>query len=374
MRFTLSSSALNNRLQTLSKVINSKNSLQILESFLFEIHNNQLNITASDSENVMRTSVTLDECDGESKFAVPNRTILDAVKELPEQPLTFDVDMANFTIKILYQNGMYNFTAQSAEKYPQTQEIPDGATVISMSAEILNDNINRSLFATAQDELRPVMNGVYFDLTNESLAIVTSDGHKLVRNKNFKIKSDTPAAFILPKKPATLLKNVLSKGEGDVVIKFDARNAEIHYEGGSLSCRLIEGRYPNYNSVIPENNPHQLTVDRKTLLGALRRILPFASESSQLVRLRLDAGKLELSSEDIDFATSAKESIVCDYSGQKMSIGFKGSSLTEVLTNLDCDDITIQLADPSRAGVIVPSTQPEGEDILMLIMPMLLND
>ncbi len=374
MRFTLSSSALNSRLQTLSKVINSKNSLQILDSFLFDIQDKQLNITASDSENVMRTSVQLDECDGESKFAVPNRTILDAVKELPEQPLTFDVDMNNFTIQIQYQNGVYNFTAQNAAEYPETQAIPDGATVITMNAGTLNDNINRSLFATAQDELRPVMNGIYFDLTSDSLAIVASDGHKLVRNKNFNLKSETPASFILPKKPAMLLKNVLTKDEGDAVIKFDAKNAEIHYAGGSLSCRLIEGRYPNYNSVIPQNNPNQLTVDRKGLLGALRRVLPFASESSQLIRLHLEAGKLELSSEDVDFATSAKESIVCDYSGQTMSIGFKGSSLTEILTNLESEDVTIQLADPSRAGVIVPVTQPEGEDILMLIMPMLLND
>ncbi len=374
MRFTLSSSALNSRLQTLSKVINSKNSLQILDSFLFDIQDKQLNITASDSENVMRTSVQLDECDGESKFAVPNRTILDAVKELPEQPLTFDVDMNNFTIQIQYQNGVYNFTAQNAAEYPETQAIPDGATVITMNAGTLNDNINRSLFATAQDELRPVMNGIYFDLTSDSLAIVASDGHKLVRNKNFNLKSETPASFILPKKPAMLLKNVLTKDEGDAVIKFDAKNAEIHYAGGSLSCRLIEGRYPNYNSVIPQNNPNQLTVDRKGLLGALRRVLPFASESSQLIRLHLEAGKLELSSEDVDFATSAKESIVCDYSGQTMSIGFKGSSLTEILTNLESEDVTIQLADPSRAGVIVPVMQPEGEDILMLIMPMLLND
>lgn len=374
MRFTLSSSALNSRLQTLSKVINSKNSLQILDSFLFDIQDKQLNITASDSENVMRTSVQLDECDGESKFAVPNRTILDAVKELPEQPLTFDVDMNNFTIQIQYQNGVYNFTAQNAAEYPETQAIPDGATVITMNAGTLNDNINRSLFATAQDELRPVMNGIYFDLTSDSLAIVASDGHKLVRNKNFNLKSETPASFILPKKPAMLLRNVLIKDEGDAVIKFDAKNAEIHYAGGSLSCRLIEGRYPNYNSVIPQNNPNQLTVDRKGLLGALRRVLPFASESSQLIRLHLEAGKLELSSEDVDFATSAKESIVCDYSGQTMSIGFKGSSLTEILTNLESEDVTIQLADPSRAGVIVPVTQPEGEDVLMLIMPMLLND
>ena len=374
MRFTLSSSALNSHFQTLAKVINSKNSLPILDCFLFEIAGGRLNITASDSENVMKSSIQLNESDTEGSFAIPNRTILDAMKELPDQPLTFDVDTLSLTIKVLYQNGIYNFAAQRADEYPCTQPMPGNATVVTIDATVLNNCISRSLFATAQDELRPVMNGIYFDLTADGLAIVASDGHKLVRNKNFTIKSDTPASFILPKKPATLLKNILSKDGGDVIIKFDDRNAEIQYAGGILSCRLIEGRYPNYNSVIPQNNPNLLTIDRRALLGALRRVLPFASESSQLVRFHLEAGKVELTSEDVDFATSAKESITCDYTSQAMNIGFKGSSLSEILTNLDSEEVTVQLADPSRAGVIVPTTQPENEDILMLIMPMLLND
>jgi DNA polymerase-3 subunit beta len=374
MRFTLSSTALSSRLQALARVINSKNSLPILDCFLFEVRNNQLNITASDSENVMQTCLNLEECDGEGNFAVPNRTILDAVKELPEQPLSFDINLDSFIINIIYNNGMYNFTAQNAEEYPHTLSVPDGATVITMSSSSLSDNITRSIFATAQDELRPVMNGIYFDLTTEGLAIVASDGHKLVRNKNFTIKSETSASFILPKKPASLLKNVLGKNDDDVTIKFDDRNAEINFTEGKLSCRLIEGRYPNYNSVIPKDNPNQLTIDRRALLGALKRVLPFASESSQLIRFHIEVGKLQLSSEDVDFATSAKEDIICDYNGQPMSIGFKGGSLAEILTNLESDEVVIQLADPSRAGIIIPGTQPENEDVLMLIMPMLLND
>ncbi len=374
MRFTLSSSALNNRLQSLAKVINSKNSLPILDSFLFEVSNNELKVTASDSENVMLSVISLDECDGEGRFAVPNKTILDAVRELPEQPLTFDVDIEAFTIKILYQNGIYNFTAQNAEEYPIAQTVPDSATQLTLDAAAVVNNITRSLFATAQDELRPVMNGVYFDLKEDRLAIVASDGHKLVRNQNFNIKSEVPASFILPKKPATLLKNVMSKDGGDVLIKFDERTAEITYAEGKLCCRLIEGKYPNYNSVIPQDNPNKMTIDRKALISALRRVLPFASESSQLVRLQLESGKLILSSEDIDFATSAKEQLVADYSGSQISIGFKGSSLQEILNNLESEQVELQLADPSRAGVIIPVDQPEGEDILMLIMPMLLND
>ena len=374
MRFTLSSTALGSRLQTLARVINSKNSLPILDSFLFEVRNQQLFITASDSENVMRSVLALDQTEGEGSFAVPSRTLLDAMKELPEQPLSFEVNTDNFTIKIIYQNGLYNFTAQNADEYPRAQQIPDGANVITIDSQALADCISRSLFATDQDELRPVMNGIYFDLTPESLNVVASDGHKLVRNKNFNIKSEAPAAFILPKKPATLLKNVLGKDGGDVVIKFDERSAEISFSDGVLTCRLNEGRYPNYNSVIPQNNPNQLVIDRRSLIGALKRVLPFASESSQLIRFHLEAGKLELSSEDIDFATSAKEVVTCEYTGQSMNIGFKGSSLSEILNNLQGDEVQIELADPSRAGIIVPASQPENEDVLMLIMPMLLND
>jgi DNA polymerase-3 subunit beta len=374
MKFTLSSGALNSRLQSLAKVINSKNSLPILDSFLFEVANNSLKITASDSENIMQTTIALDQCEGDGVFAVPSRTILDAVKELSEQPLTFDIDVNALTIKILYQNGIYNFTAQNADEYPRTTAVPDGATLLTIDSSTLADNISRSLFATAQDELRPVMNGIYFDLSADCLAIVASDGHKLVRNQNFNIKSDTPASFILPKKPATLLKNTLSKDGGDVVIKFDDRTAEINFSDTVLTCRLIEGKYPNYNSVIPQNNPNKMVIDRKALISALRRVLPFSSESSQLVRLSLTAGKLELSAEDIDFATSAKEQIVCDYTGNAMSIGFKGGSLQEIINNIDSNEIEMQLADPSRAGIVVPAEQPENENVLMLLMPMLLND
>lgn len=374
MEFTLSSTALSSRLQTLAKVISGKNSLPILDSFLFNVNNGQLILTTSDSENMMQTSLALDSQEGEGSFALQSQTILDAMRELPEQPLRFSVDLALATITISYQGGEYNFTTLNADEYPRMQPMPESVNVITIDAGVLASSLNRSIFATAQDELRPVMNGIYFDLTPDALAIVASDGHKLVRNKNFTIKSETPASFILPKKPANLLKNILGKDGGDVVIKFDERNAEIHFADGLLVCRLIEGRYPNYNSVIPQSNPNQLTIDRRLLLSALRRVLPFGSKSSQLVKFKLAAGSLELSSEDIDYATKAHETLACDYAGQNMSIGFKGSSLTEILSNLDGDLVNIELADPSRAGIIVPVEQPENEDVLMLLMPMLLSD
>ena len=374
MRFTLSSTALSSKLNMLAKVIGGKSSLPILDCFLFQVANGEMNITASDSDNILNTSIELTECEGEGNFCIPNRVILDALKELPEQPLNFEIDADDtYAIKISYQNGLYNFTAQNADEYPVSQHVNDAAHTINIDAAILVDNISRSLFATANDQLRPVMNGIYFDLTSDALNIVASDGHKLVRNKNFTIKSETPASFDLPKKPATLLKNILSKDEGDVTIKFDQQSAEIDFADGTLRCVLYEGRYPNYNSVIP-NNPNEVTVDRKALLSALRRVLPFASESSQLVRLRIDNSHMEVSSEDVDFSTSAKEQIVCENKGANISIGFKGSSLQELLNNLISDQVVFQLADPSRAGIIVPAEQPENEDVLMLIMPMLLND
>ncbi|WP_311550266.1 DNA polymerase III subunit beta [Prevotella aurantiaca] len=374
MRFTISSTALSNRLLSLSRVINTKNSLPILNCFMFDAQNGQLTITASDSENIVRMSLNLDSLEGEGKFAVNNHNILDAVKELPEQPLTIDVNMGEHTIYISYQNGSYNFPILEADEFPIPQPLSANTTTITLSADMLVDNITRSLFATAQDELHPVMNGIYFDITADSLAVVATDGHKLVRNLVFAVKNDVPAAFILPKKPAALLKGFIAKDSGDIVVRFDSRSAEFSFGEGNLVSRLIDGKYPNYNSVIPENNPYQITIDRKSLIGAIRRVLPFASDSSQLIRFHIANGQLDLSAEDIDFSTSAKESMTCTYEGNPMSIGFKGSSILEILGNLQSEEVNIQLADPSRAGLVVPSEQPEGENVLMLVMPVLLND
>ena len=374
MRFTVSSTALSSRLAALSRVINSKNSLPILGDFLFEISGNNLCLTASDSENVMKTSMEITEPDGDGRFCVGNHDLLEAVKGFSEQPITFDVNYTENIAKISYQNGMFSLPIENADEYPQAQSINEGANVINISSELLYANINRSIFATAQDELRPVMNGIYFDLTPECLAVVASDGHKLVRNKIFSIKSDQPAAFILPKKPAALLKNILQKDGGDVIIKFDDRNAEINYGEGVIQCRLIEGRYPNYNSVIPQSNPNQLTIDRLGLLSALRRVQPFANDSSNLIRFHVEGGTLQLDAEDYDFSKTATERIACDYNGHAMNIGFKGSSFIEILSNFECQEVIIQLADPSRAGLVLPSEQPENQDVLMLMMPMLINE
>lgn len=374
MRFTVSSTALSSKLVALSRVINSKNALPILGDFVFDINGQTLSLTASDSENTMQTTVELTESDGDGRFAIGNHDLLEAVKGFSEQPITFDVDMNTRIAKITYQNGLFSLPTENADEYPTAQTVGDAATTIVISNQMLAENINRSIFATAQDELRPVMNGIYFDLTPDCLAVVASDGHKLVRNKIYTIKSDQPAAFILPKKPASLLKNLLGKDGGDITIRFDERNAEINYGDGIILCRLIEGRYPNYNSVIPQNNPNELRVDRLGLLAALRRVQPFANDSSNLIRFHVENSILQLDAEDYDFSKTATERMTCDYNGQPMSIGFKGSSFIEVLSNFDCAEIVIQLADPSRAGLVLPSEQPENQDVLMLMMPMLLND
>ena len=374
MRFSLSSTALSSKLNILSKVISPKNSISILECFLFEIKDGKLTLTASDNTNMMNCTMDLIEYDSDGSFCVPNRIMLTSVKELAEQPIVFDVNLEDNSIKMNYMNGSYRIFGQSANEYPRMKGLEGEATSTVLPSEVLINNINRTLFATAQDELRMVMNGLYFDLKEDYMTIVASDGHKLVRNRIYGCKTETPASFILPKKPATLLRTVLAADGSDVTIRFNQSNAEVIYNDGMLSCRLIEGKYPNYNSVIPQDNPNRLTIDRKALISALRRVMPFASESTQLVKLRIQYNSLEINSEDIEFATSARENVVCEYGGMPMSIGFKGSALYEICNNLTSDEIVIELADPGRAGIISPAQQPEGEDVLMLIMPMLLND
>ena len=369
MQFTVSSGALTSRLQTLQRVISNKNTISILECFLFEVADGMLTITASDSENVMQMTVELDECSGDGRFAIPNLKVLNAVKELAEQPLHFSIDESAYTVEIDYQNGTFNLTAVSAEDYPMIVESGKEMAELQIPSQLFAEDLSRSLFAVASDDLHPVMNGVYFDYNADNLTIVATDGRKLVRNRVLTLSADTPSSFILPQKPAALLKQVLAKTDDNTVISYCDNSAEVEFPGGKLYCRLIEGRYPNYNSVIPTVN-----TDRKSLLGAIKRVLPFASESSSLVRFHVEEGSLLVSAEDVDFATSAKETLTCEYTGVKMDIGFNGSTIYDMLNNLISDEVIIKLADPSRAGILEPAVQPEGQDILMLIMPMLLND
>ena len=373
MKFIVSSTGLFSRLQAISRVINSKNSLPILDCFLLELTDGTLSITASDSETTLSTSIETNEYDTDGRFAVNSKTILEALKEIPEQPLAFEVN-ESMEIIVKYQNGKYSLMGQNADEYPQSVNLGSNAVHVGLSVEVLTNGINRSLFATADDELRPVMNGIYFDITTEDITFVASDGHKLVRNKSYKARGNEKAAFILPKKPATLLKNLLPKETGDVQIDFDDRNAMFTLENYSMTCRLIEGRYPNYNSVIPQNNPHRATIDRAAFVSGLKRVSVFSSAASSLIKLRLDMNTIQISGQDIDFSTSAEETLMCQYEGNQMSIGFKSTFLIDILNNISSQEVVMELADPSRAGVIVPVEQNEDEDLLMLLMPMMLND
>ena len=374
MKFVVSSAALYSHLQAISRVINSKSTLPILDCFLFNIEGNKLSITASDNETTLDTSLEVVESDGDFQFAISSKTLLDAIKELPEQPITFDVNTQTMEVSIQYMNGKYSLVGQSADEYPMAALMGENSVTFTIEADTLLSGINRTVFATADDELRPVMNGIYFDIFADYITLVASDGHKLVRYKLFNAKGGEKAAFILPKKPAALLKNLLAKEAGEIKITFDDRNATFEMPNHRMICRLIEGRYPNYNSVIPQNNPFKITIDRTAMLSALRRVSVFSSQSSSLIKLRMNNNELLISAQDIDFSTSAEEKLTCNYEGNAMSIGFKATFLMDILSNISSQEVIIEVSDPSRAGVLVPAEQNETEELLMLLMPMMLND
>lgn len=374
MRFEVSSTALLSRLQSISKVIAPKNSIPILDSFLFNLEGNTLTMTASDAETRLVTSVDVNNVKGEGLFAITAKILLDPLKELPEQPLTFDINDDNMEVFIYFQNGKYNFIGQKGDSYPVQKPLSENASEITVNAQKLLSGIGRSLFATYDDEFHPVMNGVLFDIHEADLTFVASDGHKMVRLRNLAVKSSFNASFILPKKPANMLKATLMKEEGDITIRFDENNAYFSCASLEMVCRLIEGRYPNYNSVIPNDNPYKVTINRVSLIAALKRVAVFANQASCLVKLQITKDSMHISAQDIDFSTSAEESIVCQYDGDPLTIGFKATFLIEILTNIASEEVILELADPSRAGLIVPLENEEDEDLLMLLMPMMLND
>ena len=374
MRFLVSSTTLFSHLQAISRVINSKNSLPILDCILIELNDGTITMTASDSETTLSTSIEVSEYEGEGRFAISSKTILEALKENPEQPLNFNINTDTMEITVKYPNGKYSMMAQNGDEYPLPKQMGSEVVNLTMAADVMLTGINRCIFATADDELRPVMNGIYFDISQQDVTLVSSDGHKLVRNKSFASTGNEKAAFILPKKPSNILKSILPKEQGDVQICFDDKNAMFTMENYQMTCRLIEGRYPNYNSVIPQNNPHKAIVDRAIFISALKRVSVFSSQASSLIKLSLKENSMTISAQDIDFSTSAEETLTCQYDGKDMSIGFKSSFLIDILNNISSQNVIIELADPSRAGLIVPEEQEENEDLLMLLMPMMLND
>ena len=373
MKFVVSSSALLGLLQTTNKVISNKNTLPILDYFLFDLKDGVLKITASDLETTLVGTLPVESVEREGLIAVPVKLMLDSLKEFSEQPLTIEANETTWEIVVSWKSGKLTLPGTSGLSYPELPQLNETKQTITLDVDTLLTGINKTIFATADDELRPVMNGVYVNIEPQSVTIVATDAHKLVKY-TAENSSEMAASFILPKKPANLLRGMLPKEEENVTIEFDDKNVLFRLKNQVLICRLIEGNYPNYNAVIPANNPNKVFVDRIELLNAIRRVAVCSNQSTNLIKFDIKQGEINLTAQDLDFSVSAQESLPCDYEGENIVIGFKSTFLIEILSNLETQTVLIELADLTRAGVFKPvyDEQP-ANDTLMLLMPMMIN-
>ncbi|MBW6502185.1 MAG: DNA polymerase III subunit beta [Bacteroidales bacterium] len=375
MKFVVSSTELLGHLQAISRVISSKNSLPILDNFLFNLSGNDLEITASDLESTLITRMKLENADGDGIIALPAKILLETLREFSVQPLAFDINPGTLAVEISSENGKFNVMGQNGIDFPALPAIKkEKKFSFGINADVLLAGITKTLFATADDELRPVMGGIFIEASESNITFVASDAHKLVRYQRADANADSSASFILPKKPASLLKNILPKEEGGVSVEFDDKNAFFSLNDYKVVCRLVEGNYPNYNSVIPKNNPRKITIDRVEFYNTLKRVSVFSNQASNLVKLQLKGNQVVVSAQDIDFSISAYERVKCQYEGDEIEIGFKSVFLLEILANIGSQDVMIELADPTRAGLFLPAEpENESEDLLMLLMPMMIN-
>ena len=373
MKYTVSSSALLSLLATTGKVISNKNTLPILDYFLMELSEGMLKVTASDLETTLVGSIQVESVESEGTIAAPVKQMLDSLKEFPELPLTIEVNDKNWEIKINWKSGSLSIPGASAVSYPAVPQLQAERKELTLDVDVLVNGINKTIFATADDELRPVMNGVYINLQPASLTFVGTDAHKLVKYEA-ECENEVAASFILPKKPANLLKTVLLKEDDAIRVSFDSKNARFELKNHTLVCRLIEGNYPNYNAVIPAANPNKLLVDRIELVNGIKRVAVCSNPTTNLIRMDIADNKITLTAQDIDFSMSANETISCSYDGQPMSIGFKSTFLVEILSNVDTPTVLIELADSTRAGVFKPVYDDKQSSMtLMLLMPMMIN-
>lgn len=374
MKFTVSSSALLSILSTTGKVISSKNTLPILDYFLLELKDGRLKVTASDLETTFVGSIEVDSIEEEGVIAAPAKRMLDSLKEFSEQPLTIEADKDSWEIKINWKTGSLSIPGTSGMSYPSIPELnADEKHEISLDVDVLVNGINKTIFATADDELRPVMNGVYINIEQNGITFVATDAHKLVKY-TAECSTEEQSSFILPKKPANLLKSTLIKEEGEITTMFDKKNAVFKIQGYTLICRLIEGNYPNYDAVIPLNNPNKVIIDRIELLNGIKRVAVCSNQATNLIKLDVGANKMNLTAQDLDFSVSANETISCSYDGAPITIGFKSTFLIEILSNTDTPSIVIELADSTRAGVFKPVyDDKQSYTTLMLLMPMMIN-
>ncbi|HBK71097.1 MAG TPA: DNA polymerase III subunit beta [Flavobacteriaceae bacterium] len=371
MKFIVSSTQLLKQLQILGGVINNNNTLPILDNFLFELSDKQLKVSASDLETTMSTVIAA-EADENGTIAVNARLLLDTLKTFPEQPLTFVVEDNN-TIEISSESGKYALAYANGEEFPKAIEL-ESASSTNIKGDILATAISKTIFASGNDDLRPVMSGVFFQFSTENLTFVATDAHKLVKYTRDDVHASEVAEFIMPKKPLNLLKNILSGIEDEITIEYNNSNAKFTIDDTILICRLIDGKYPNYDAVIPKENPNKLTLDRNSFFNSVKRVSIFSSKTTHQIRLKMAGKELNISAEDLDFSNKADERLQCSYEGDDMQIGFNSKFLSEMLANLDCNDILLEMSLPNRAGILTPiDGLEEGEHITMLVMPVMLN-
>ena len=372
MKFIVSSTYLLKQLQVLGGVINNSNTLPILDNFLFELKDSKLTVSASDLETTMSSVVDV-ESDTEGSIALPARLLLDTLKTFPEQPLTFVVE-DNHTVEISSNHGKYALAYADANEFPKAVSLEDPSTT-TIAGDILATAISKTIFAAGNDDLRPVMSGVYFQFSTEGLIFVATDAHKLVKYAREDVRANQTAQFIMPKKPLNLLKGILAGSDEPVTIEYNDNNAKFTFENSVLVCRLIDGKYPNYEAVIPKENPNKLVIDRTQFLNSVRRVSIFSNKTTHQIRLKIAGAELNISAEDIDYSNKAEERLTCDYQGDDMQIGFNSRFLTEMLTNLNADDVQLEMSLPNRAGILTPTDGlDEGEKVTMLVMPVMLNN
>lgn len=371
MRFIVSTSTLLKQLQAVSGALSNSTVLPILENFLFEIKDGNLTISATDLQTSMTTSLTV-EAKENGRIAIPSRILLDTLKSLPEQPIAFSIDDSTFAIEINAGDGKYKLSGENGEDFPKIPVV-ENASSVNLPASVLAEAINKTIFAVSNDELRPAMTGVYCQLSTQHITFVATDAHKLVRYRRKDAKAASTASFILPKKALNLLKSALPSEDVNVSVEYNSTSAFFKFGNINLVCRLIDERYPDYEAVIPQNNPNKLTIDRQAFLSSLSRVAIYANKTTHQVRLKITGSELNISSEDIDFANEAHERLSCQYDGEDIEIGFNARFLIEMLKNLSCEEVMLEMSTPNRAGLLLPQAGDENEDVLMLVMPVMLN-
>ena len=373
MDFSISSSLLANKLSSVGKVVNNKNSLAILSSIVFSLKDEELKLYASDGEIWIESTLPLGAPCEEYKFAVDATSVIQGIKEIPDQPIYISADLSSNKLTVVHQSGKFSIAITDASNFPIPSMI-DGDIIKQISKSRLLASLNQCGFSISKNELRPVMQGTYFDFTGECLTVVATDGHSLVRQKYLDIQSEVISAFNMPVKVSVLLRGILNSKEGTAQFHFDGRNTEVVFDDFKITFRLIEGRYPNYNAVIPSILPYSAVIDRVSLYQSLKRLMSFCSASSYLVKFQFEQDKLVLSAEDFEFAKIANETIKCDYNSKSITMGFKLTALMDILKNLQGQNIKINMVDCSKAALIVPEVQKENEEVTMLLMPMIIND